>query len=95
MRCAKFGVAVLQTCMLDWGVSICHGHMCIVLYMKLSWCSGFAEIYARSGMRCAKCGVAVLKASMLDCGISICHGYMCIVLYMKLIWCNGFAEIYA
>ena len=28
------------------GVSICHGHMCIVLYMKLIWCNGFAEIYA-------------------------------------------------
>ena len=34
--------------------------------MKLIWCNGFAEIYARSAMRCAKCGVAVLKASMLD-----------------------------
>ena len=40
--------------------------MSIVLYMKVIWCSGFAEIYARSGMRCAKCGAAVLKASMLD-----------------------------
>ena len=48
------------------GVSICHGYMCIVLYMKLIWCNGFAEIYARSAMRCAKCGVAVLEASMLD-----------------------------
>ena len=62
--------------------AICHGYMCIVLY-----------IY-RSGMRCAKCGVAVLKASMLDWGVSICHGYMCIVLYMKFIWCNGFAQMY-
>ena len=25
---------------------LCHGYMCIVLYMKLIWCNGFAEIYA-------------------------------------------------
>ena len=40
MRCAKCGVAVLKVSMLDWGVSICHGYMCIVLYMKLIWCNG-------------------------------------------------------
>ena len=27
--------------------SICHGYMCILLSMKLIWCSGFQEIYAR------------------------------------------------
>ena len=27
--------------------SICHGYMCILLYMKLIWCSGFPEIYAQ------------------------------------------------
>ena len=53
--------------------------MCIVLYMKLIWCNGFAEIYAQ-----LEEGVE-----------SICHGYMCIVLYMQLIWCNGFPDIYA
>ena len=49
--------------------------------MKLIWCNGFPEIYAR-----LKEGVG-----------SVCHGYMCIVLYIyiKLIWCNGFSEIYA
>ena len=47
MRCAKVGVVVLQASMLDWRVSISHGYMCIVLYMKLIWCNGFAEIYAR------------------------------------------------
>ena len=25
--------------------SVCHGYMCIFLYMKLFHCSGFAEIY--------------------------------------------------
>ena len=86
---------VLHAAMVDWGVHLPLVYMCTVLCVKLMWCNGFAEIYARSAMRCAKCGVAVLKASMLDWGVSICPGYMCIVLYMKLIWCNGFAEIYA
>ena len=27
--------------------SVCHGYMCILLYVKLIWCSGFLEIYAR------------------------------------------------
>ena len=34
-RCAKFGAAVLKASMLDWGVSTCHGYMCIVLYIVL------------------------------------------------------------
>ena len=62
--------------MLDFGVgSICHGYMCIVLY-----------IY-RSAIRCAKFNVAVFKASMLNWkregGGSICHRYMCIVQYIS------------
>ena len=27
--------------------SVCHGYMCILLYVKLIQCSGFPEIYAR------------------------------------------------
>ena len=26
--------------------SVCHGYMCILLYVKPIWCSGFPEIYA-------------------------------------------------
>ena len=26
--------------------SICHGYMCILVYMKHIWCHGFPEIYA-------------------------------------------------
>ena len=48
--------------------AICHGYMCIVLYMKLIWCNGFAEIYAQ------------LEGS----GESICHRYMCILLYIYI-----------
>ena len=27
--------------------SVCHGYMCMLLYVKLTWCSGFPEICAR------------------------------------------------
>ena len=27
--------------------SVCHGYMCILLYVELTWCSGFLEIYAQ------------------------------------------------
>ena len=43
-------VVVLQKSMLDWrrGMgSVCHGYMCILLYVKLLQCSGFPEIYAQ------------------------------------------------
>ena len=26
--------------------SLCHGYMCIVLYVKHIWCNGFTDIYA-------------------------------------------------
>ena len=47
MRCAKFGVAVCKASMLNCRQGICHGYMCIVLYMKLMWCNGFAQIYSQ------------------------------------------------
>ena len=27
--------------------SICHGHMCIALYMQVNWCDGYQEISAQ------------------------------------------------
>ena len=27
--------------------SVCHGYMCILLYVKCIWCSGYLEIYAQ------------------------------------------------
>ena len=59
--------------------SVCNGYMCILLYVKLIWCSAFPEIYAQ-----LEEGVE-----------SVYHGYMCILLYVKLIWCSAFPEIYA
>ena len=75
---------VFQRHMLNWQMGrgqYAIVYMCIVLYMKLIWCTDFPKIYAR-----LEEGVG-----------SICHRYMCIVLYiyMKLIWCTGFPKIYA
>ena len=52
---------------LEEGLSICHGYMCIVLYMKLIWCNFFAEIYTQ------------LEEGV---GGSIFHRYMWIVKYI-------------
>ena len=60
--------------------SICHGCMCIVLYMQLLWCHGFPGIYAQ------------LEEGWGQSAIGICA--LCYI-YMKLIWCNGFPGIYA
>ena len=42
--------------------SICHGYMCILLYMKLIWCNGFPGIYGQleeGGMGSVCTGVVV------------------------------------
>ena len=49
--------------------------------MKLIWCNGFADIYARSAMRCVKGGVAVLKASMFAWGVNLLWVYMHCAIY--------------
>ena len=53
-------------------------YMCILLYMKVIWCSGFPEIYDQ------------LEEGLG----SVCHGYMSILLYVKCIQCGSFPEIY-
>ena len=40
--------------------SVCYGYMCILLYVKLIWCSGFLEMYAQ------------LEGGMSDIGMSVC-----------------------
>ena len=86
--------------------SICHAYMCIILYVKLIWCSGVAWIYdwlkgGPSAMCICACfymwnlfGVVVLHRSMINWRRAICHVYICILLYVKLIWCSGVAWIY-
>ena len=74
-----FSVVVFQRSMFDWSRGyVCHGYMCILLYVKLIQCCGFPEIYVQ-----LEEGVG-----------SVCNGYMCILLYLKLIQCSGFPEIY-
>ena len=60
--------------------SVCHGHMCILLYMKLIQCSGVAEIYGQLEWR--------VRGSLPW----VLHMYN--LIYMKLIWCSGVAYIY-
>ena len=38
------GVMVLKRSMLNWGVSIGHGNMCMLFYMKDMWCNVIPEI---------------------------------------------------
>ena len=40
-------VVVLHGSMVNWWGSICHGYMCILLYMKVIGCSSFAWIYGQ------------------------------------------------
>ena len=75
-------------------------YMCILLYVKLIWCSGIPYIYGGRGVHCHICafcymlnlfGVVVFHRSMVNW-----RGpwYMCILLYVKLIWCSGIPYIY-
>ena len=61
--------------------SFCHGYMCMLLYMKLIWCSGFPQIYAW-----LEEGVSVSLPWWLR--------YMYILLDMKLLCCSGVTYIY-
>ena len=73
--------------------------MCILLYVKLIWCSGIPYIYGQleggtSALSiCAFCymlnlfGVVVFHRSMVNWRGG--PWYMCILLYVKLIWCSG------
>ena len=95
--------------MLGWGKvvgSVCNGYMCIVLYEKLIYPSGFPEIYAQLEegivsayhwymciLLCVKLiGVVVFQRSMLHWRSG--PWYMCILLYVKLIQCCAIPYIY-
>ena len=47
MRCATFGVVVFKASMLNWGFNLPWVYMHCAIYIKLIWCNGFPEIYAR------------------------------------------------
>ena len=42
-----FGVAVFHASMVNWRGYICPKYMCILLYVKLLWCSGIPYIYGQ------------------------------------------------
>ena len=90
--------------LLSFGGSVCHGYMCILVYVKLIGCNGFAWIYAWLGIHlpwvyvhsaiCETYGVWWCSMDLLSFGGSICHVYMCILLYVRLMGCNSVAWIY-
>ena len=56
--------------------SVCLGYMCILLYMKLIWCSGDCiDLWLIRGVG----------------GVQSSLRYMSLLLYVKLIWCSGVA----
>ena len=82
--------------MVNWRGYICLRYMCILLYVKLIWCSGIPYIYGQleGGLGiCAYCymwnfcGVAVFHTSMVNWRgeVHLPSKYMCILLYLKLI----------
>ena len=79
--------------------------MCILLYVKLIWCSGIPQVYGQLERRyiCHKQICILLYVKLIWCsGIPQIYGqleevgpwYMCILLYVKLIWCSGIPQIY-
>ena len=90
--------------MVNWRADICPNDMCILLYVKLIWCSGITDIYgelevgALVYVHSAICetflGVAVFYTSVVNWRGYICPQYMCIVLYVRCIWCSGIPYIY-
>ena len=65
--------------------SICHGYMCILLYMKLIWCSGFPEI-------CAQLEEGVRSVCHDDLGIYafyyICNCFGVVVVQRSIVNCR-------
>ena len=76
--------------------------MCILLYVKLIWCSGITQIYGQL----EEGALVYVHSSIYETYSvqwyyidqwSIGGGgpwYMCILLYVKLIWCSGITQIY-
>ena len=90
-----------------WAIGVgymCQTYMCILLYVKLIWCSGISQIFGQleEGESWYMCiflsvkpfSVAVFLTSMINWMGYICPQCMCILLYVKLIWCSGISQIY-
>ena len=97
-----WGVVVFHRCIVNWRRG--PWYMCILLYVKLLWCSGIPDIRGQlvggtSALNiCAFCymlplfGVVVFHRSMVNWRRG--PWYMWILLYVKLIWCSHIPYIY-
>ena len=97
-----FSEVVFHRCMVNWRRG--PWYMCILLYVKLLWCSGIPYIYCQlEGWYicpniCAFCymlnlfSVVVFHRSMVNWRRG--SWYMCILLYVKLHWCSSIPYIY-
>ena len=77
--------------------------MCILLSVKLLWCSGIPYIYGQFEGGTSALSVCVLCCMLNIFGVVVCHRsmvnwrgpwYMCILLSVKLMWCSGIPYIY-
>ena len=98
-----FAVVVFQRSIVNWRWP---WYMCILLSVKLIWCSIILYMYGQSeGEICPNDMCILLYVKIIWCiGITdiygdlgvwdICPNDMCILVYVKLIWCSGFPWIY-
>ena len=73
--------------------------MCILLYVKLIWCSGIPYICGQLEGGTPAMGICSFCYMLNLCGVVVFHRsmvnwrrgpwYVCILLYVKLIWCSG------
>ena len=84
---------------------ICHGYMCILLYVTLIWCSGVPEMYGWLGGTSAMgiCaffymwhwfGVVVFQRSMVNWEGTSAMGYVPFFYMWNFCQCSGVPEIY-
>ena len=99
--------AISETYLVQWysidpwsiggGRYICPGYMCILLYVKLIWCSGFPQIYGllEEGYICPGYMCILLHVKLIWCsGIPQIqgqleqgvHSYICILLYHETLF---------
>ena len=73
--------------------------MCILLYVKLTRCSGIPYIYGQLTRGTSDVGICPFYYMGNLIGVVVLHRsmvnwrrgpwYMCIFLYVKVIWCSG------
>ena len=79
--------------------------MCILLYVKLLWCSSIPYIYGQLEGGTSALSICAFCYMFNLCSVVVFHRcmvnwrrglwYMCILLYVKGLWCSSIPEIYA